>query len=167
MYDRIGKKIKALAETLMYIGMALSLLGGIIMMCISEHLIFPGLLVMGFGCLGAWLGNLLLYGFGELIDKTCDIHEELHTIKNSLKAMQTAEVPETKPEPEPQSEPQPVWDGSSRGETQVLSDTTPMPQPDVDPRSHVINPIFCKRCGTKYDLNLSVYCPICGCENRK
>ncbi len=170
MYDKIGKKIKGLAETLMYIGMGLSIFGGIILMCLDEKLTLTGLLVIGLGCLGAWLGNLLLYGFGELIDKTCDIEEELHAIKNSVKVMQPAEVPDVKPEPETKHEtqPEPEWNGSGCGETQVLTDSgqSQVP-PEDDYVNHIINPIFCKRCGTKYDLNLSVYCPICGCENKR
>ena len=73
MFNNIGKKIKGLAKTIFTIETVLAILGGLICCSLYESLILVGLLIMVVVPLLAWIGSLLLYGFGELIDKTCDI----------------------------------------------------------------------------------------------
>ena len=70
MFDNIGSKIKGLAEVVTWIGIILSVIGGIAIMCIDEEMIFPGFLVIIAGSLASWLSSLTLYGFGHLIENS-------------------------------------------------------------------------------------------------
>lgn len=73
MYDNIGEKIKGLAKFFaIVLGIGLAILGGYIM-SIDEELILPGLIVFIVGPLIAWISSWLIYGFGELIEKTSAI----------------------------------------------------------------------------------------------
>ena len=94
MYNNIGKKIKILAKVFFWIGIAGSVISGIVLMIQGKYeyavydyyyggyynessydavFILYGLLVMIVGSLLSWLSGFFIYGFGELVDKTCDI----------------------------------------------------------------------------------------------
>ena len=73
MYDNIGGKIKGLAKIVFIVEAIAAAITGIALMASDEDRILIGLLVMVVGPLVAWVSSWLLYGFGELIDKTCDI----------------------------------------------------------------------------------------------
>lgn len=73
MYDNIGGKLKGLATTICVIEVIAAVISGIALMASNEHLAVVGLLVMIIGSLFAWISSWLLYGFGELIEKTCEI----------------------------------------------------------------------------------------------
>ncbi len=66
MFDNIGKKIKGLAKAVTFIGILLSILLGMLYLVNSD--VPSGILTIVLGCLGSWLGSLVLYGFGELVD---------------------------------------------------------------------------------------------------
>ena len=92
MFKNMGKKIKTLAQVMMWIGVAIWSIGGLVMIVngldvIDRRsdegmaMIFGGLLVAGLGFLFSWIGSFLLYGFGQLVDnsdKTVRILQE-HT----------------------------------------------------------------------------------------
>ena len=73
MYDNIGGKIKGLAKTIFIVESIATVITGIALMATDEDMILVGLLVAILGPIVAWVSSWLLYGFGELIDKTCDI----------------------------------------------------------------------------------------------
>ena len=73
MYDNIGGKIKGLATAIFIIEAIVGIIYGIALMATDEDLILIGLLVLVGGPIVAWVSSWLIYGFGELIDKTCDI----------------------------------------------------------------------------------------------
>lgn len=73
MYDNIGGKIKGLAKAIFITETISAVISGIALMASDEDMIPVGLLVMVVGPLVAWVSSWLLYGFGELIDKACDI----------------------------------------------------------------------------------------------
>ena len=73
MYDNIGRKIKGLAIVVFIVEAIAAIIGGIALMITLDDLILLGLLVLLFGPLVAWVSSWLLYGFGEIIDKLCDI----------------------------------------------------------------------------------------------
>ncbi len=73
MYDNIGEKIKGLAKATFIVEAIAAVITGIAFMAADEDMIPVGLLVMILGPIIAWVSSWLLYGFGELIDKTCDI----------------------------------------------------------------------------------------------
>ena len=73
MYDNIGEKIKGLAIAFFIVEAIAAVIAGIALMAIDEDLILFGALTLIVGPVVAWVSSWLLYGFGELIDKTCDI----------------------------------------------------------------------------------------------
>ncbi len=71
MFRNIGKKIKGLAIALFIIISIISIIAGIIL---SIYLETPSFLLWGLICiLVAWIFSCLLYGFGEIINKLCEI----------------------------------------------------------------------------------------------
>ena len=83
MYEQIGEKIKGLASTLATIGIIISIFGGIVLMMTSDDAPILGIFVAAIGALLSWVSSWLLYGFGELIDKVCNIEKSMH-IKNRI-----------------------------------------------------------------------------------
>lgn len=79
MYDNIGGKIKGLAKAAFIVGAIAAVIAGIALMASDEDMILIGLLVMVGGPIVAWVSSWLLYGFGEIIDKTCDIERNTRT----------------------------------------------------------------------------------------
>ena len=81
LYTNIGMKIKRLAIILFIVGTVLSIITGVLLLIddlmldgsmFGGELWWLGLLLMVFGPLVSLLCTWLLYGYGELIDKTCD-----------------------------------------------------------------------------------------------
>lgn len=81
MFDNIGYKIKSLAKLLCWIGIAVSLGSGCYIFRTNEWL---GILIIVGGTLLSWLGNFILYGFGELVDNSEIANQELADIINSV-----------------------------------------------------------------------------------
>lgn len=82
MYDNIGKKIKGLAMATCFIGIMAAVIYGLVLISLDEDFILFGILIMLIGSLVAWISSLCLYGFGELIEKTCAI--ELSTRNGAI-----------------------------------------------------------------------------------
>lgn len=77
IFSKIGGKIKMLAQILTWIGIAVSVIAGLIMMSEDEDLIGGALVIMIVGSLVSWISSFLLYGFGQLVDNSDKILEEL------------------------------------------------------------------------------------------
>ena len=81
MFNNIGKKIKGLAKLVCWIGIIIfAIVGlGVIISGISGDnavsAIISGILIIVGGFLVSWIGSFVMYGYGELIDKTADIAE--------------------------------------------------------------------------------------------
>ncbi len=73
MYNNIGRKIKGLVKTLFIIEAIAAVITGIVLLSIDDDFILAGLLVMIVLPFVAWISSWLLYAFGELVDKICDI----------------------------------------------------------------------------------------------
>ncbi len=80
MYANIGKKIKTLASVIGWVGIALSCIAGLAIFIYSlgdsETIVkgfLIGILIAGIGSLVSWISSFLLYGFGELVDKTASL----------------------------------------------------------------------------------------------
>ena len=71
MYDNISGKIKTLAMVQCFIGAGFSIIAGFVLLLGKEGLL--GLLVMVLGAVSSWIFSFLIYGFGELIEKTAQI----------------------------------------------------------------------------------------------
>lgn len=80
MYQQIGKKIKTLAVVLAVIGMVFCVIWGLLMIIFSTDFNIAGLLLLLIGPVLCWIGSFLLYGFGELVDKTCWIAKHMETV---------------------------------------------------------------------------------------
>ncbi len=74
MYDNIGGKIKALAIVTFAIEAFVAIITGLVLVADDNHI---GWLVIFAGAGIAWIGSWLTYGFGELIEKTCNIEKVL------------------------------------------------------------------------------------------
>ena len=70
MFDNIGGKIKGLAKVLFWLEAIASVIVGLVLVEDTEGL---SLLLAIAGVLVAWVSSWFLYGFGEIIDKLCDI----------------------------------------------------------------------------------------------
>ena len=68
MFKNIGKKLKVLAHVLFWVELIGAAVGGLVM--IEDLVALP---VIAGGILVAWVSSMFIYGFGELIDKTCEI----------------------------------------------------------------------------------------------
>lgn len=76
MFDNIGGKIKSLAKTIFIIETIICIIGGLVMLTEgSDEAMIYGVITIIVGPLTAWVSSWLLYGFGELIEKTCEIAE--------------------------------------------------------------------------------------------
>lgn len=99
-YDNIGNKIKGLATGTFIIEAFLSLISGIALIFIGfdvydgDNLIIVGIALLLFGPAIAWLSSLVLYGFGELIDKVCKIEENINKINSNDTNESIIETPE-------------------------------------------------------------------------
>ena len=82
-YEDIGGKIKKWAMTMCVIEAIAAIIGGIIILFSGAVLV--GILTMIVGPFVAWVSTWLLYGFGELIEKTLD--NEINT-RQILEIMQ-------------------------------------------------------------------------------
>lgn len=77
MFNNIGGKIKDLASAMAIIGIIASFVLGFVLFGIDDDMIPVGIVIIVVGSLISWIGSFLLYGFGELIEKTCIIEERL------------------------------------------------------------------------------------------
>lgn len=70
MFKNIGGKIKGLAKVICIVGIAISVVSGLGMICTGYNgaMVGMGLAVMIVGSLASWIGSFFAYGFGELID---------------------------------------------------------------------------------------------------
>ena len=73
MYDNIGSKIKILAKATFLVEMIAAVIAGIVVMFGDMEEPLLGLLIMVVGSIVAFVSTWTLYGYGELIDKTCEI----------------------------------------------------------------------------------------------
>ncbi len=80
MFKNMGKKIKVLAQVLMWLSFAVWCIFGLIMIANGVMMlewgprgivmIVVGLIMIGLGFLFSWIGSFITYGFGQIIDNT-------------------------------------------------------------------------------------------------
>ena len=102
MFFQIGKKIKALAKVLCWIGIISSILTGLTVIIIgavfisrtrgyaggaAALMIVFGLLIALIGSLASWLGSFKLYGYGELVDMSMDTEQNTREAVQLLRMM--------------------------------------------------------------------------------
>lgn len=98
MYDDIGMKIKGLAKIMFYLESILIMIIALPIAYEADALLL-GIIIVIIGMILAWISTFLLYGFGELIDKACDIERNTSKLykptqeeKERLKQMRKAEI---------------------------------------------------------------------------
>ena len=88
MFQNIGKKIKTLAVVVCWIGIAGSVIGGIVMCAVGadlsggDLLIGLGLPLIFLGPLFSWIGSFVLYGYGDMITRIRRIEKKLYGQEN-------------------------------------------------------------------------------------
>lgn len=83
MYNDVGKQIKNLASIIAIIEAISSAITGIIVAFIDfDDMWWIGLIIIVGGLFVAWISNLILYAYGELVDKTSTIESYLNTNKS-------------------------------------------------------------------------------------
>ena len=87
MYKNIGNKIRVLAKVFFAVGLLGSIIGGYGIIELGgyfdefkEFSKSLGRSVIFFGSLISWISTWVLYGFGELIQKTSDIEKHVSAI---------------------------------------------------------------------------------------
>ena len=142
MYDHIGGKIKILAKVTFAIVAIASIVGGFALLDGSDGL---SMILVICGPLISWISSLLLYGFGEIIDKLCDIEHNTGIMMkpSELKKARNRHEAETK---------------KAEAAKQEL-------QKQLEEENSVI--IECPECEEElfFDKDLShAECPYCGCN---
>lgn len=98
MFDCVGWKIQRAARLLCWIGIAASVIGSIAMFVAacdagwsmqSTYYIILGIVILVAGALGSWVGSMVLYGFGELIERAVSIDRKLSGQANALQTPQS------------------------------------------------------------------------------
>lgn len=79
MYNNIGGKIKGSAMVIAFIEGIVAFISGASIILLSEDIAYVGVMVMIIGVLIAYISSWLLYGYGELIEKTSEICKALNT----------------------------------------------------------------------------------------
>ena len=79
MYDNIGSKIKIAAQIVFTLGVIGSIIFGFVICFGSEDFNAVGLLYILLGGISSWISTLLMYGFGELIERVCSIDKKAPT----------------------------------------------------------------------------------------
>lgn len=77
MFSNVSKKIKILAQIVLWLGIIVSVVIGCFMMATDEDLIASGFLVWLFGVSSSFIYSFALYGIGQLIENTDDISRKL------------------------------------------------------------------------------------------
>lgn len=92
MYNNIGSQIKRLARIAFWLGLVSSIFVGIVFMALNSSLIAIGLIIWFIiGPISSYVLSILLYGFGELIDKSCAIERNIRGEKRISEAQEKAE----------------------------------------------------------------------------
>ena len=85
MYDKIGSKIKILAKVMFFIGSFGSIMAGVAFMIDKNEFNFIGIIILVVGIILSLATSWILYGFGELIEKTSFIATNVYSSKNQKK----------------------------------------------------------------------------------
>ena len=86
MFKNVGKKIKTFSVVMFIIEALAALVCGIGMIITSDYLIPYGVLVALVGPFVLWILSWFVYGYGELIDKTCEIAKNTQPVKAEPKS---------------------------------------------------------------------------------
>lgn len=80
MFNNIGSKIKLLSLIICFISIAISLVLGLYMILKLNQIAFGLLIIFGGSC-ASYISSFFTYGFGELIEKSAEIAENIKATK--------------------------------------------------------------------------------------
>ena len=80
MFNNIGSKIKLLSLVICFISIAISLVLGLYMILKLNQIAFGLLIILGGSC-ASYISSFFTYGFGELIEKSAEIAENIKATK--------------------------------------------------------------------------------------
>lgn len=89
MYDNIGGKIKSLAKTIFVLEVLAIVIIGFVAMAQSEgdgETAQIAFIIMLVAFIVAWISSWFLYGFGEIIEKLCQIEQNTRNSGNKSEA---------------------------------------------------------------------------------
>ena len=96
MFENIGRKIKSLAVIDFVLGSILCIIAGLALIIQSDRYnptATAGFIVLIAGPLVFWISSFCLYGFGELIEKTCENNALLQQMeKNQITAPDNTKI---------------------------------------------------------------------------
>ena len=75
MYDKIGGKIKVLTKAIAIIGIVASVIYGIVLLSSGQTV--AGIIYILIMPFLIWISSFVLYGFGELVEKVCNIEKNI------------------------------------------------------------------------------------------
>ncbi len=83
MYNNVGRKLKTIAQIICWVNSCLGILySAYLAFVIFRNQLVIGLLVIIFGSIISmivgWMSGLVLYSFGELVERVKSIDEEIH-----------------------------------------------------------------------------------------
>lgn len=85
MYENAGGAIKAFAQVLLWVGIALSLIIALLLLLlVGMDDIILIIVVLIVGPLLSWLSNLFIYAFGEAVECLTSMEEEVSSIGNDI-----------------------------------------------------------------------------------
>ena len=132
MYEsNIGQTIKSVVSVLCVIGIIACVIAGIAL--ISQDLGAIGWPVMLAGVFSMAVTYLFLYGFGELVDKTCANNAALLRIEKELEALRKENREESRPAAAPEKAPARAQSATAPAGLSTGKPERPAPQPpEVD-----------------------------------
>ena len=77
MFNNIGGKIKTIATCFTWISMILDVILGIAMIILDQNLRIYGLIFLFVGPISSWIWMSFLYGFGQLVENSDILVDEL------------------------------------------------------------------------------------------
>lgn len=137
MFSNIGGKIKKLATAIFTIETILIIVSSFAFL-FNEDTILMGIILLIGGILIAWVSSWLLYGFGELIEKTTEI-------AHNTQPTHSVAMPPVRSNPTQQH---------------TITDTN-VPVADTKPVQTTYSTWSCPHCG-KENLSYTVQCKACG-----
>ena len=80
MYENVGRKIKGVAKVFFWFGIIVSIVGAII--CFVYDAAISGFVLLIFGPVSSWIGSLIPYGFGEIVERVTNIDNKIRSGEN-------------------------------------------------------------------------------------
>ena len=159
MYDNIGEKIKGLARATFIVEAFASVITGIVLWVDTEE--WWCALILFCGPIVAWVSSWLLYGFGEIIDKLCDIEQNTRGGQSKTKIKETAE----------RARKEDAKKRKLEAETRAKREAEEKAKREAAIEREIANieyvDIKCPNCHEKLSFekgNSEVQCPFCDCE---